>query len=366
MMDSSSKKRLFVILSLALILISALILFFPRQIHQSDPEDIDESISLLFLGDFMIGDSYAGSDEKPFNLIDSMLSENDEVIINLETSVTSSNQSVNPDKTYVYKMDPMVVETLVKHHISMANLANNHVMDYGKNGFSDTLQYLQQAQLSYFGAGNNLSQARSGVIKTYRDNTTVGYLGYFEYRDSYDTLYQFYAKDDEPGVAGIDKTMMRSDILRMKNLSDIVIVSLHKGSNYETGISVSHQDIARFVIDCGADAVICHSAHIVLPMELYHQKPIFYSVGNFIFTTPGRFRFVDEIYHAGMGVELIIEEKQVVSIELIPFKTNNRVTNYEPIFLDSNESMALFDVIIAKNVNATVTDSTARINLLSI
>jgi len=362
-MDYSSKKRFFLIACFALIVLGILFVFFSLPINESFKEKSDSSISLLFLGDFMIGDSYSGSYEKPFNHLDSMLSGKSEIIINLETSVTTSNVTVNPEKTYVYKMDPTVLETLVNHNITMVNLANNHIMDYGTIGFTDTLKYLHQNQLSFFGAGNNLSEARAGKIRSYTADTIIGFLGYFEYRNSYDMKYNFYANDDEPGVSSINKDQIQSDISLMKNNSDMILVSLHKGGNYETKISKSHQDIARFAIDCGADAVICHSAHIVLPIEFYKQKPIFYSVGNFIFTTPGRFRYVDEVYHAGLGVELIIEDQQLSAIELIAFKTNNRVTNYEPSFLDYNESLVLYDIIIPKNINATINGSTARITI---
>lgn len=362
-MVPSLKKQLLLIACFVLIGLALIIVLFSFPLDEPIPETNDSSISLLFLGDFMIGDSYSGSNDAPFMHLNSMLYKKDEIIVNLETSVTKSNESVNPEKTYVYKMDPTVLETLVRHNITMVNLANNHIMDYGKNGFEDTIQYLQQAQLSFFGAGNNLSEAHTGLIKSYADDTTIGYLGYFEYRNSYDTKYHFYAKEDTPGVASISKELIESDISWMKNNSDMVIVSLHQGSNYETEISNAHQDIARYVIDCGADAVVCHSAHIVLPIEFYKEKPIFYSVGNFIFTTPGRFRYVDELYHAGLGVKLGIKDQQLSSIEMIAFKTNNQEINYQPCFLNHNESIALFDVIIPNDVNATITGSTARIFL---
>lgn len=72
-------------------------------------------------------------------------------------------------------------------------MSNNHALDYGKKGFYDTLNDIEQQKLSYFGAGVNETQARGGFIKTYDDQTTIGYLGYFEYRTSYDYYYQFYA-----------------------------------------------------------------------------------------------------------------------------------------------------------------------------
>ena len=344
-----------------LFIILMIIGFFSIPLKEVNVEKETKLISILFLGDFMIGDSYQGQNDAPFNQISSMFEQKDEIIINLETAVTDSVSPINSEKNYVYKMDSIVIDEVISHNITMANLANNHIMDYGKNGLNDTLLHLNTAKITHFGAGTNLLQARNGTIKQY-GSVTIGYLGYFEYRSSYDTIYQFYAKQNSPGVANINKTYLQSDISRMKNDTDIVIVSLHISSNYETKISNFHQEIARYAIDCGADAVICHSTHIVLPFEFYKDKPIFYSIGNFIFTTPGRFRYVDEVYHAGMGVNLIIKKQKISSIELIPFKTDNQETNYKPSFLDQNETSTLFNTIFPINIDATLYESYACIN----
>jgi len=359
-------KRFIQVLAICLILVISLI--FSVQfllLSEHDEQEEPSSVSLLFLGDFMIGDSYHGSPNVPFQQIDSLFENKDDIIINLETAVTNQENEALDDKTYVYTIDPKVLTELTTRNISMVNLANNHAMDYGKKGFEDTLSYLTINNITFFGAGKSLAQARNGIIKTYHSQTTIGYLGYFDYRRSYDEKYHFYATNDKPGVVPMNKSIMQPDIAWMKNKTDLLIVSLHIGDNYETEISRSHQQIARFCIDCGADAVICHSAHIVLPMEIYHQKPIFYSIGNFIFTTPGRFRYVDDIYHVGLGVNLIIQNQRITTIDLIPFKTNNKETEYKPCFLDQNQMTPLFNLIIPAEVNATLYESSARIHCLS-
>jgi len=270
-------------------------------------------VSILFLGDFMIGDSYSGTANKTFQHLKPMFENKNEIIVNLETSITDKKTAINPNKLYTYKINKSVLSDVIKNNITILNLANNHVLDFGVEGLNDTLLNLQSYNLLYFGAGYNETQARLGTIKCYNNSTKIGYLGYFEYRTSYDYNYHFYAKKNIPGIAELSKKNLESDISRIKNDADVVIVSLHIGENYKVDISNAHKDFARYAIDAGADAVICHSSHIILPVEIYKGKPIFYSIGNFIFTTPGRFRDVDELYHVGMGVELIIKNKKITS-----------------------------------------------------
>ena len=152
----------------------------------------------------------------------------------------------------------------------------------------------------------------------------------------------------------LNQENLESDINRMKQQTDFIIVSLHIGENYNINISNYHRSYARYIIDLGADAVICHSAHIVLPVEFYKGKPIFYSIGNFIFTTPGsRFEKVDEIYRVGLGVEFVIKNNYIKEIKLTPFKTYNKITKYKPNFLNEQESYLLFNKIIPSDINST-------------
>lgn len=314
----------------------------------------NHDISILFLGDFMIGDRYSGSISEPFIDIKSMFENNNEIVVNLETSVTDIEKISYPNKSYNYKINTSVIAELNKNNVTMLNLANNHVLDFGLKGLNDTLFNLQKHNLSYFGAGYNETLARQGIIRCYNDHTKIGYLGYFEYKQIYDYNYKFYAKENISGVAELNVQNLKSDITRMKEQTDILIVSLHIGENYKVEISDNHRNFTRLIIDLGADAVICHSAHIVLPVEFYKGKPIFYSIGNFIFTTPGRFDEVDEIYHIGLGVKFVIKNNLIKEIKLTPFKTNNKITKYKPNFLDERESNLLLNKIIPSEINSKI------------
>jgi poly-gamma-glutamate synthesis protein (capsule biosynthesis protein) len=314
----------------------------------------------------MIGDSYTGSISEPFKDIKSILENNNDIVVNLETAVTDIEKISNPSKSYNYKIDNSVIEELYKNNIKMCNLANNHVLDFGTKGLNDTLFNLEKHNLSYFGAGYNETLARQGIIQCYNGHTTIGYLGYFEYKHTYDYNYHFYAKENKSGVAELNEQNIKSDIARMKKQTDIVLVSLHIGDNYKIDISDNHREYARLIIDLGADAVICHSAHIVLPVEFYKGKPIFYSIGNFIFTTPGRFEKVHEIYHVGLGVEFVINNNYINEIKLTPFKTNNKITRYKPNFLDESELYLLSDKIIPSDIDTKVVNNSIVLNFQNI
>ena len=356
----SHHARIYLLIFLFIIIVSAFVIItqFPQETNQS-------STKLLFLGDFMIGDSYTGPVDYPFESIQSLFKEKDDIIINLETSITNRNTTENLGKTYLYKINETVLNEMIHRNISIVNLANNHALDYGKKGFNDTIYSLNTYNISFFGAGENDSNARMGLIKEYPDHTTIGYLGYFEYRSSYDFSYHFYAKHDDSGVVILNQTNLQTDINRMKNESDIVMVSFHIGENYNPHITTIHKDYAHNAIDYGASAVICHSAHIILPMEFYHGCPIFYSLGNSIFTTPGRFRDVEEVYHHGLGIVFTIEEKQIASMELIPFKTNNREIWYQPQFLSGKKLENVLNLIIPREIPYQIHNSSARIDILS-
>ena len=346
-----------------LIFIIIIVSFFNESYRNQTDEET--GFSILFLGDFMIGDAYSGDASLPFTNLKVLFENKQDIIVNIETAITDKTTVANPDKSYNYKINSSVVEELKRNNITLLNLANNHMLDYGEDGLNDTLHCLQNYDLSYFGAGYNETNARTGVIRCYENYTKIGYLGYFEYRETYDQKYHFYAKSNISGVAELNRHNLESDILQMKEKTDIIIVSFHIGSNYDINIYNNQKEFAHYAIDLGADAVVCHSAHIVLPVELYKGKMILYSIGNFIFTTPGRFHQVEEVYHTGMGAEFIFKNKEITTLKLTPFKTNNKVVRYQPCFLNNSEIQLLSDTIIPPEIPTTVDNSSIILHLYS-
>lgn len=198
---------------------------------------------------------------------------------------------------------PEVAEALKRAGFDVISFASNHALDYGRDAFVETLSHLKAAGLHVTGAGENETAARSYPIMDV-EGTKVAFLGYCS------ILPQgFWAEEARPGcnpARGItayaavehdqpetpchmysfphpeDLEKMLADIRKAKQQADIVIVSMHWGIHFKEGVLADYQRYyAHFAIDAGADLILGHHAHILKPIELYHGKAIFYSLGNF-------------------------------------------------------------------------------------
>ncbi len=139
-------------------------------------------------------------------------------------------------------------------------LANNHTLNFGPIGFRETKENLVEANLGYFGDPKNTDGI--GMIATVRD-MKIGLVGYhaFDY--------------------GIEK--IYAEIVRLRSQVDLLFVFPHWGTEYELVPNENQTYPAHKMIDLGADAIFGAHPHVVQPIEIYKNKPIFYSLGNFIF-----------------------------------------------------------------------------------
>lgn len=137
------------------------------------------------------------------------------------------------------------------------NLANNHSRNYGSDGYQQTKEALVENNLSYF------------------DSQTINYQTINQ------TKFALIGFDDT--VARIDKEKLKNNILEAKEQTDLVIVNFHWGEEYQLQPNQRQLDLARFAIDNGADIIIGHHPHVVQPLKYHQGKPIFYSLGNFVF-----------------------------------------------------------------------------------
>ena len=105
-------------------------------------------------------------------------------------------------------------------------------------------------------------------------------------------------------------------IQNVRGKADFVIVILHGGSEMYPLPSPQFADTCRFFIEMGADAVVCHHTHVTSGLEYYHDKPIIYGLGNFLFGWPTA--QPDDWYH-GMAVELILEKNTQITTRIFAF-----------------------------------------------
>ena len=150
-------------------------------------------------------------------------------------------------------------------------LANNHFMDFGQAGLSETLQVLVATGMQYVGAGQDLAAASRPLV-IMQDGMRIGILSRCE--------VQFgIATDRRPGVAPLDATVYRA-IGELKQETDVVIASIHAAAEMCPWPSSKRQDAWRALIEAGADVVHGHHAHVPQGWETYEGGLIFYGLGN--------------------------------------------------------------------------------------
>lgn len=192
-------------------------------------------------------------------------------------------------------------------------LANNHIYDYGSVAMFETIKSLPHD--SVIGVGNE-SEAYKLVIKEI-GSLKIGFLAYCE--NGYGALNG----DRETGYAWINHVRVNQDIRLYKEQVDFLIVQVHAGVEMLDVPIPEWRDRYKELIDCGADIIIGHHPHVVQGYELYHDKYIFYSLGNFCFD----YKNTSEAWNTGAMLELFISNDMKIEAVLhIVERKNNQVS----------------------------------------
>lgn len=239
-----------------------------------------ETVSMAFVGDIML-DEIPGkvikSGRDPLAPFATILKNADIRIGNLEC-VVASKGTPEPDKPYTFRAHPRTLKILKRHFDAVA-LANNHSGDFGPEAFAEMLTLLKQQKIEYFGGGNNLAEAHHPLIIE-RKGLKIALLAYNEFFPR-----SFEADFDKPGIAWSEDEQVQWDIRRAREVyhADLVIPVMHWGWEHEPLASERQRQLAQLMIDAGADAVVGGHPHVTQNIEQYRGKPIFYSLGNFVF-----------------------------------------------------------------------------------
>ena len=207
-------------------------------------------------------------------------------IVNLETSITRSDDFW-PAKGIHYRMHPENVGVLKAAAIDCCVLANNHTADLGFRGLVETLQTLRRAGIKSAGAGETAAEAAAPAIFEVASGTKLLVFGYAT--ESSGVPASWAAGVSSPGVNFLSDLSTRTltatveSIRRQSRPEDLVIFSVHWGSNWGYDIPDEQIAFARGLIDSGAvDIVHGHSSHHVRPLEVYKGKLIVYGAGDFL------------------------------------------------------------------------------------
>ncbi len=234
--------------------------------------------SVICTGDIMLGDRTRRSvglfgEDYPFAGVLPLLKRSAIVCGNLEGPF--AREADRQDRTYSYRVDPRLAHALKRANINVVTLANNHLVDCGRAGVTETFEALDTAGVHMVGAGRNELAAHQPVILD-AGSLRVGILGYYWNRRCAATC-------DLPGSATDETAWLAADIKSLRRRVDRIVTVFHWGVPYVREPHPDDQVKARLAVDLGADLVIGHHPHIIQPFEIYNGRPIFYSVGNFAF-----------------------------------------------------------------------------------
>lgn len=276
--------------------------------------------TMLFVGDIMLSRSVGarmqelGDYTYPFHAIADTLREADITFANLENPVSA--RGVNVGSKYSFRADPRIIEGLQYAGIDVVSLANNHIWDYGREAFIDTMQHLRDGGIDYVGAGNTFDEAHRGATRNV-GGVDVVFLAYTNLISS-----QVAATDTTPGVAYLNTEQMVRDIGDAKLRGDVVVASFHWGDEYQVIHNAQQDRIAKMAIDAGADLIIGHHPHVVQEVQQYSDGWIAYSLGNFIFDQT----FSEETMR-GLALRVTLDGDRIGAVESLGISISRQ---YQP------------------------------------
>ena len=258
--------------------------------------------------DYLI-EKIAGTEKRFFQGVDI-------VMANLEGAVTENGEHYEPRVAIDFAFDKNDVEKLSDYNFNFFTLANNHITDQGSKGFYETQANLDDLGFNYVGCADKKVDECSVKIFEVNKNK-IAML-------AYSMVY-----------GSLDEDKILEQIKDVRESVDLIIVNMHWGVEYEHQARSNQVALAHNMIDAGADIIIGHHPHVVQNVELYCIKrattngvypndkickPIFYSLGNFIFD-----QYFSKETQEGLAVGLTCEEDKI-QIDLFPhFSERNQV-----------------------------------------
>lgn len=222
------------------------------------------------------------------------------------------------------KADPRCINILKHANINLVALANNHIMDFGSEGTKQTIELCMQHGIETVGAGSDETTARKPFITTLKNKK-------FAFINAADIEF-LTAPDGTFQANAAHATDIFYNIKNARETCDYVIVMIHGGNEFYHLPSPRVKKLYRFFIDAGSDAVISNHTHCYSGYEVYHDKPIFYGLGNFIYDWPGK---INSDWNKGYAVRLLFAD--TVFFEIIPLNQCNETPGV--FHLNKNETV---------------------------
>jgi poly-gamma-glutamate synthesis protein (capsule biosynthesis protein) len=231
--------------------------------------------TLLAGGDVLMDRSEAAGID-PFAGIDPALASADIAVVNVEMVISERGEPA--DKQYVFRAPPSAAERIAAAGVDVANLANNHAMDYGPEALVDTVDLLEANGVVALGAGVTSSDAYGHRIIEVRPAVRVAFVG-----ASMVVPLGFPATQTRPGIASAyQRDRVLANVRAAAQEADVVIAMVHWGVERMTCFDGRQRDFAFELLQHGADAVIGQHPHVLQPVVFDDGKLVAYSLGNFV------------------------------------------------------------------------------------
>lgn len=298
-----------------------------EQIETQTNTEENSNLNLLFFGDLML-DRHVGEKINIHGfdyLFEKLETEKftekyDFVMANIEGAVTNNGSHYKPDNLYDFAFKPEIIEKLKKYNFNIFTLSNNHLSDQGEKGITETYQNLSELGFNYFGC-------KDGSLSSSENITTV-------YKASENEKQRILNNEDCSSIiietknkkiaflafsivySDIEEKTIIDKIKKIKEQSDFLIISPHWGVEYQEKGNKKQENLAKKMIDSGADLIIGHHPHVIQNYETYKEKPIFYSLGNFIFD-----QYFSQETQEGLAISIEINKNNEIQKTVYKIKT---------------------------------------------
>ncbi len=240
------------------------------------PAQAEQTVTLTFLGDCTIGgedrlkefdysfDGYLRQYGYDYFLekVQPVISQDDLTIANLEGCFINY-ESAAVEKTYNFRGNKDYVQVLTGSSVEAVSIANNHIMDYGYDGVTHTVDALDTASLPWFGT----FEAREQTWIWEKDDIRIGFV-------SMEISYWYYRH----------RNLLKGQVQSLRDEGcDVIICVMHGGEEYRARHLAIQEQFAHAVLDYGVDIIVGHHPHVLQGVEVRDSKTICYSIGNFLF-----------------------------------------------------------------------------------
>lgn len=268
------------------------------------------SVKINITGDLYIDQNYNTNTQIGPDIAN-LFGQADFNIVNLETPVTESTSKILKTGPNLKADKHNTLKVLEALKVGIVTLATNHILDYGEKGLTDTLAFCEQNKIKSIGAGNTLKEAS----KTLFFDTEEGKIALVNFAENEWAS----ATANSAGANPMDIIDNARQIKNAKEEADFVFVITHGGASFYNLPSPEVQKRYRFYAESGADIVIGHHTHCIGGYETYEGVPIYYSLGNFLFTR----EIHKEDWYIGLILEVCIVEGELKS-KLLPMQQGKK------------------------------------------